>query len=555
MFGLADGTMIAGTRRLARDATDLGTVDCPPVEATPSGGHVLLRCDGGKARIWSSAAGKAKDVPPPPDWERVRIAEGGAHLVTWSGRIAAIRNVVTGREVARIESSLSALGRVSVSEGLSHAFGSGAIDSVQRLEGGKTKAEVHLLSAAYSHPEVYEITDSDRVDLPDAWVVYNRDGLFDASARGGSELVAAVYGSRAYPIDHPEIALAYNRPDRLLESMGLGSPELRRAMARAHSRRQKKAGKSPDDVAGLAADLPSLTVISQSLSSGKMQLEIRAQGDGTELARLRVFVNDVPVFGRHGKSIAGSEYSGEVAVPLVRGANKVEIDVVDARGRRSLREALRANWGAEALERDLYFVGIGVSDYRDRTLRLGFPSKDVADLAEVFRSMKGESGDGLALRNVKVLSLTDEKATRQALDRAREFLKSARREDFVVLFAAGHGVHADVGGEQEYFFLTHEADTGKLSKTSLPYSAFESLVDDLESQHKLLVLDTCESGEWYEPLTQDQRELAGARGLLARGARGLELESSTKTGRVAPRSTRASEYFSQKSIGNSNCVF
>ena len=65
---------------------------------------------------------------------------------------------------------------------------------------------------------------------------------------------------------------------------------------------------------------------------------------------------------------------------------------------------------AKGLLPDVYVLAVGVSDYRDPKLRLGFADKDATDIAEMFRAQSG----GLYSK-VETRVLTDQTATREAV--------------------------------------------------------------------------------------------------------------------------------------------
>ena len=80
-------------------------------------------------------------------------------------------------------------------------------------------------------------------------------------------------------------------------------------------------------------------------------------------------------------------------------------------------------------------------------------------------------------------------------------------DDFVVVFIAGHGVHDSTPQAPDYF-ITFDTDVARLSETAAPFGQVKSLLFATVAREKLLLMDTCESGEAEE------------RGESIRGARG-----------------------------------
>lgn len=196
--------------------------------------------------------------------------------------------------------------------------------------------------------------------------------------------------------------------------------------------------------------------------------------------------------------------------------NKTEVAAMERRGRESLRAMTQAKL-EEARPGALYFLGFGVSNYRDDTLDLAYAHKDVQDLARLLSSSKGR------FQTVHTKVITDEAVSPAALAEAKEFFASATIHDTVVLFIAGHGVH-DRTLEATYYFLPHAADVTRLSETAIPFDKIESLLDGIAPRRKLFLMDTCESGEAEEETEHQSFALARSRGLKPRAARGLQVK-------------------------------
>lgn len=84
------------------------------------------------------------------------------------------------------------------------------------------------------------------------------------------------------------------------------------------------------------------------------------------------------------------------------------------------------------------------------------------------------------------------KATRPEILKAKEWLKQSRINDLVVVFAAGHGMTDE---QSNYYFGTHDIDPKHPAANGLPYEEFENLLDGIPAMQKVLLLDTCFSGE------------------------------------------------------------
>ncbi|MGH8187527.1 MAG: caspase family protein, partial [Steroidobacteraceae bacterium] len=135
-----------------------------------------------------------------------------------------------------------------------------------------------------------------------------------------------------------------------------------------------------------------------------------------------------------------------------------------------------------------YIVAIGVSRYQNSAYNLRYAAKDAGDLLAAYQAAESPHPRGA----IHVLAITDEKATRDRIRQAKQWLAQAKPNDLAVVFAAGHGM---TGGEANYYFGTHDIDPLNPAGRGLPYEDFEGLLDGIAPLQKLLLIDTCFSGE------------------------------------------------------------
>ncbi|MBK9264203.1 MAG: caspase family protein [Polyangiaceae bacterium] len=360
----------------------------------------------------------------------------------------------------------------------------------------------------------------------DEWLVYDGDGYFDASRKGGS-LVAAVDGLRSHRID--QLAVRSNRPDLLLERMGLGDPDIIAHFRSRYQRRLEKLGIADESALPTFSTTPEVTLDRVDVEGSVATVKFHVVARGTELLRYNIFVNDVPLFGALGKPTSGKTQHLEERIELGSGRNKIEVSALDVRGGESLR-AVRVVERKEAAKGDLYYLAFGVSKYKNSKYDLGYPHKDVTDLGDVLRA-----GAGHTFTNVHVRTYVNEAATVENVRKAKDFLQKSTVEDTVVLFIAGHGLHAN-DAAADYYFATHEVDPTRLSETAAPFDVVEDLLMGIRSRKKLFLMDTCESGEREKDEAPSSGIAAAARALVARSARQLELDVARATpSRGAPR--------------------
>jgi hypothetical protein len=102
---------------------------------------------------------------------------------------------------------------------------------------------------------------------------------------------------------------------------------------------------------------------------------------------------------------------------------------------------------------------------------------------------------GKKYSQILTLTLVNQEATRENIrSSAAAFLADAREEDHIILFFAGHGM---IDTDQRYYFATHETNLNNLKETGFPYEDLEGLLDSVKARQRLLLLDTCQSGDIY----------------------------------------------------------
>jgi WD40 repeat protein len=322
-------------------------------------------------------------------------------------------------------------------------------------------------------------------------VAVTPDGYYRASKSSLKGVAFRVRGE-LYPFE--QFDLRFNRPDIVLERLGLAAPDTVQTYRNAYQRRFKKTGFTESMLGGefhapeveLTSDIPTTT------SETTLAFRIRASDSKYALDRINVFVNDVPVYGTAG--LAATDHTAhslerELRTPLVPGRNKVQVAAVNQQGAESLRRTFYTNADGSFPAADVYVVAIGVSEYKNPAYNLRFAAKDAGDLAGLYKALETRPG---AQGHVHTLMLTDSRATRTQIQQAKRWLQQSQPHDLVVVFAAGHGI---TDAESNYYFGTYDIDPAHPAVNGLPYEEFEGLLDGIPALQKVLLLDTCFSGE------------------------------------------------------------
>ncbi len=326
------------------------------------------------------------------------------------------------------------------------------------------------------------------------WVMWSPSGYYDASP-GAEELIGwHLNRGRDHAADFfpaSRFRATYYRPDVLakvletrdeLEALKLANEESGR-------KRQEQAIKTilPPVVSILSpSDGSSVSTADVSVS-----FSVRSPS-GEPVTAIRALVDGRPATIRRGVTIeAKSDASQQLSVTIPERDAEVSI-IAENRFAASEPATVRLHWQGKAVREEfvvkpkLYVLAIGVSNYDDRELQLGFAAKDAQDFALSMQRQKG----GI-YRDVMVRVLTDVQATKDNILDALEWVqRETTSKDIAMIFMAGHGVTDQAG---IYHFLPVNANTEKLKRTGVAFSDIKNTVASLAGKAVLFV-DTCHSG-------------------------------------------------------------
>jgi len=323
------------------------------------------------------------------------------------------------------------------------------------------------------------------------WVLWTPGGYYDASP-GAEELIGwHLNRGRDQAADFfptSRFRSTYYRPDVIAAILETRDEKeaLRLADAAAGRRRQEPAIEtilppvvtilSPAD--GSTVSSPGVTV----------SYDVRSPS-GEPVTAIRVLVDGRPVSAQRGIAVkAEGEPARTIRVTVPERDAEISL-IAENRYAASVPSTIRLRWrGKEefVVKPKLYVLAVGVSDYEDPALALGFAAKDARDFAG---SMEGQKG-GL-YRDVAVRVLTDRQATKDdILDGLDWIQRETTSKDIAMVFLAGHGVNDQAG---IYYYLPANANTERLKRTGVSFSDIRNTVASLAGKAVLFV-DTCHSG-------------------------------------------------------------
>jgi WD40 repeat protein len=325
-------------------------------------------------------------------------------------------------------------------------------------------------------------------------IIKTKDNFYKVNKEGYG-LVTFRVGKNAYPFE--QFDLYFNQPARVLEALGSKNKGLIQLYQTTRDKRMKKMGLEKSFFAIDA--LPQIEVLNRNeipstTSDKQITLHIKATDPNGKITGLQFWVNNVPVFGtRNIKTRASSSVDTNIVLPLLNGINEIRCAAFNQKGNESLNEAFRID-ASYSTNVNLFLVSIGTSSYKDKKFNLKYAAKDAKDLAAMM-------GGSSLFSSVQIKTLTDAEVTKKNLQTVKDFLAKAEVNDIVMVFIAGHGV---LDKDFNYFYAPHLMDFMNPAKEGISYESLEGLISQIKAIRKILIMDTCHSGE------VDKEEVTGS---------------------------------------------
>ncbi|MCB9188971.1 MAG: caspase family protein [Flavobacteriales bacterium] len=464
------------------DLADEYAIILSDVKFSPDGSLIAVASWDHKVRIYNTS-----------DWSLKHTLEGHTNMITTidfsaDGRFLAsgagnnsvaeadnsviVWNVEKGTEHCRYKGHRGMIWKVVFDKLSSHIYSSGD-DGTIRVWDYKNCEEVALMAS---------VGDEDYViATPDNYYMSSKDAL---------EAVSFRIGKKLYPFEQFDLRL--NRPDIVSSRLGKTPQGLINAYQYVYEKRLRKMGFDKDQL-GEDFHMPQVKIETDSkvftTTNRKFKLTAYAEDEKYILDRLNVYVNDVPIYGLKGfdlSDLKAHSVRKDVEIELAEGKNKIQVSVHNESGVESLRETYELVYNGEIEKSDLYLITIGVSKYENEKFNLKYAAKDAQDvLNEISKSEH-------LYKSVKSKTLLDEDVTKENIMALADFLSSAKENDAVIIFVAGHGL---LDENLDYYYATHNVNFDRPSDGGVSYDMLESLIAAVKAYQKLLIMDTCHSGE------------------------------------------------------------
>jgi len=324
------------------------------------------------------------------------------------------------------------------------------------------------------------------------WVLWTPKGYYTSSP-GADELIGwhINNGSKKEADFFPASRFRdrFYRPDVIAKVLKTCDEEKAIALANEESGR-KRMDTSIKDILP-----PVVTIISPQDGARltKSELTVRysiRNPSGEPVTAIKVLIDGRPVSQQRGVMIKPKgEEAGELKIDVPERDFELSL-IAENKYSASVPSTVRLFWVGKkeefVIKPKLYILAVGVSKYKDESLRLQFAHKDAEDFVKTMQTQKGK-----LYEDVVVKLLTDYKATKdETLDGLEWLQKETTHKDVAMLFIAGHGINDPAG---IYYFLPQNADLEKLKRTAIAFSDIKNTVSSIAGKVVMFV-DTCHAG-------------------------------------------------------------
>lgn len=328
------------------------------------------------------------------------------------------------------------------------------------------------------------------------WIIWSPDGYFTSSANGAKNVGYIVnYGndkdSKYYPFE--QFDLKYNRPDIMLDRLGIIDKKMKEAYYWAYLKRLSKMGFNINSLKN-DIQLPEIEINIEKNAeivtrTNVLKLFVKASDNKYKIDRLMIYDNGVPIHGINGFSLKSRNISiflDSFLIKLNTGKNNIQVSVFNSSGVESLKENINIFYDKQEREKT-FIISAGVSNYSDKSNNLNYASKDAIDISTSLELRYKQYSE------VKKILLIDSQVTKENLLEIKKKLQIETSEnDKVIFFLAGHGL---LDLNMNFVFATHDIDFKKPEKRGISFDEIESILDSIPARKKVMLIDACHSGE------------------------------------------------------------
>jgi WD40 repeat protein len=318
------------------------------------------------------------------------------------------------------------------------------------------------------------------------WVAWTPSGYYMASA-GGEDLIGwhvnRGWSQEADFFPASQFRAEYNRPD--IVRLVLHTRDEAEAIRRANETAQRAAAKP------IAAALPPVVTVTSPadgfrFSGSLVEIDYSLRSpSGQPIDRLDVLADGQRLVAVGFEKTTAAETKGRVVTTPPKKDTTLSL-IAYSGGLTSNTATINLKYSGpnappELPKPKLYALLVGVTGYENPDYKLEFPAQDAVSFAKALEAQKGGLFGDV---QTKVVADANQHSVFEGLDWLHQATTSG---DLAVVFLAGHGF---VDPKKRFWFLTREADTGRLRTTAV---SNDDLFDSIASipGKKVLFLDAC----------------------------------------------------------------
>ncbi|HQQ97896.1 MAG TPA: caspase family protein [Cyclobacteriaceae bacterium] len=335
------------------------------------------------------------------------------------------------------------------------------------------------------------------------WMVKTPDGLFDASPTQFRDLY---FVRDQEVIELEQMKSRFYEPHLLQKKLGYSTEVIRKTngLGQMNMYPAIKLG-NPDSDPGVLR----ITLSDQGGGFGKVTVKINNKEVAADVRNQKVTETDSTLVIDY--RITNHPFL------LPHGVNQIEViafnkeEYLQSRPKRYTY--ITDNKKDEAADLRVFGLFVGVSNYSGQELDLKYASGDAISLSQ---SIGWSAEKQFGANNTFITSLTsDAPPDRQpGKENIRRFFettaRTARPQDILIIFLAGHGVN--FGGEDgDFYFLTAEASSGDIKDpfvrktTAISSQELTDYIKLVPCLKQVLVLDACHAGQYANDLLASAR--------------------------------------------------
>lgn len=337
------------------------------------------------------------------------------------------------------------------------------------------------------------------------WLVITPEGYFTASEQGSGYLSVRLRG-QVHALD--QFLERFYRPDRVSDALrpsappALGTAGIMPTPALPPPAGTLVGAPARPTASALDRVRPAPAVILEDLpresEAAELTLSVQVKDLGGGIGDIRVYLNEAAVVvepgGNGGRDLAARQYR----ISLLPGTNVIKVAAFNEDNSMQGPPATQTVQArlSSARRPSVHALVVGIQEFSNSRLNLEYA---VAD-AKLFADVISNRTQGL-FQSTHVRLLTSRaETTRDALAAAlKEIQEKIQPEDMFIFYVASHGTVDD----GEYFLITSNVgsiSTARLRQEAVSQARLREWLGNIPATKKLIVLDTCNSGQMVDAM-------------------------------------------------------